>query len=1438
MKIKRTLNIEHRTSNSEGIRSCKALPFDVQRSAFGVRCFPRAQQRGMALIITVILLSVLTLMALAFLAISRRERGAVTTTTETASARLAADAALANAEAQILANVLSTTNPYNFGLVVSTNYINPMGFRSGVSSFTNVNYTYAGGAPLSSDDLLINLANLYYSPRPPVFIGNDFRFYLDLNRNSVDDPNGWLPETNSLGLPTGAINFMVGDPEWIGVLQRPDQPYGPNNPFVARFAFIAVPIGNALDLNYIHNQAHRGLPSLPMDSTVNPPAGVANSHDDIFIRNEGVGSWEINLAAFLVDLNTNQWGQVIGTPANGNTTYYYYQYFPYINRGYAFDDTRALLAYRYNNDFNTLVPIGNQPGYLFGNPGINAFSYDYIDGYTYGQPLLGTAGFDLPTLDKDKLLIAETPPAPWVGADNTNHFFTHQELFDTSKTALGVAHAQVVAGNDFSDRLFAAGTITPPHQATYDRYTFYRLLSQLGTDSTPEQGKMNLNYSNAVAYFDANGIVTNITIIPGAETNFTAWTPIQFFTIAADRMLRAYSQEWLVSNPSNYVATYGMTTNIGTVPNPTNIPVQFGISDIPVLVSNQFVYTPAVQRVLQLAANIYDATTNTYFPSVFRPLFSRDVVGLSTNLYITGYTNVLSVSGPDDPQLVQPVDAMALITNNIPVNLATNVYGVPWIIGAKKGFPNFNEFVLENIVGMTRRLNLTRDTNAGPYKVDITGTNQMYLLSLDSSVGLDFWNSYNSSFPDAVTVTYRETTLLTITSDEPGFNAHPGVVQPMGFSFAYTSPLFSDWLGSPTPWVGGLPNTHSLYTPLNIPDYPVLTNSVYRTRFAGLTPGTLPFGFIGPRLIPTNYLGTLGMTLLFETNTPGFPLPHFGLLTTNQLQVFILDQDLAGANHVIDYAHFEQNNSLDLNAEIFSDDPNGLTYPSDNVGIWNTNIDTITGVPYGIENQIKISRGLDNDDAGLGKPPKEDGTWQGDPDAMQYGTTPVAQQAFFQAFFQPYGTIATVHDSYGQTNASNPLASVQAPYAPTRYAVGYTILQANDPLVHYLASDLTPSWPPTILDLPHKFNNSISNIPPLTSSKSLHLGFLNLNYQPWGNTNWLVVDPNAYNLAERDPLVWQSDNWDFPTYKFPTVGWLGRVHRGTPWQTVYMKSPPVDLGTWENWTGDSISSGFDANNSAPVQDRLLFDLFTTAFDDNATRGQLSVNVGAPNGPSLAAWSALFSGVIVLSNNAADPFIQINPQRNGSVAYFTAFPIQPAGAYDATLPLTLQPPLAQIVAGINQTRSNFVNADGLKGAFEHVGDILAVPQLTTNSPFLNKDLIQQTNGISDEMYEWLPQQTMSLLRVGGSPQTPMRYVIYSYGQTLKPAPNSVYTGSGHFGMITNYQIVSETATRAVVRFGSVLTNPPPTLTTNGWIPTPSVMTNNNVVIESFNVLPPD
>jgi hypothetical protein len=285
--------------------------------------------------------------------------------------------------------------------------------------------------------------------------------------------------------------------------------------------------------------------------------------------------------------------------------------------------------------------------------------------------------------------------------------------------------------------------------------------------------------------------------------------------------------------------------------------------------------------------------------------------------------------------------------------------------------------------------------------------------------------------------------------------------------------------------------------------------------------------------------------------------------------------------------------------------------------------------------------------------------------------------------------------------------------------------------------------------------------------------------------------------------MYSSDYWDFPTNKLPTTGWLGRVHRGTPWQTVYLKSLSVQPAVWTNWTGDL--NYFDAAAEAPDQDRLLFDSFTTAFNDNASRGTLSVNAGALGGQDLAAWSALFSGIVVPTDMNGD---------------FTN--ISPAGVYDLTAPSTNWPPLVQIVNSINNARAGLVSPDGLRGVFEHAGSILNASYLTEQSPYLSG--LNPTNQINDEMYEWLPQQIMSLVRVG----TP-RYVIYSYGQALKPAKSGIYLGGGpFFGMVTNYQVSAEIATRTVVRIETTRTN------TAGAV----TVTPPHAVIESFNILPPD
>jgi len=93
--------------------------------------------------------------------------------------------------------------------------------------------------------------------------------------------------------------------------------------------------------------------------------------------------------------------------------------------------------------------------------------------------------------------------------------------------------------------------------------------------------------------------------------------------------------------------------------------------------------------------------------------------------------------------------------------------------------------------------------------------------------------------------------------------------------------------------------------------------------------------------------------------------------------------------------------------------------------------------------------------------------------------------------------------------------------------------------------------------------------------------------------------------------------------------------------------------------------------------------------------------------------------------------------------------------------------------------------------------------------------QQQQALNDAAIERIPQQILGLLRLD---QTP-RFVIYSYGQALKPAEHSIVTSGPYFGLCTNYQVTAEVATRAVVRIEGAPTNP-------------------RVVIENYNVLPPE
>jgi hypothetical protein len=896
---------------------------------------------------------------------------------------------------------------------------------------------------------------------------------------------------------------------------------------------------------------------------------------------------------------------------------------------------------------------------------------------------------------------------------------------------------------------------------------------------------MNINYDNIDL---TNGVASS--------TNFMSWQPLAFFTNAADRLLRAYTTEWRNSNPTNFATTFYTVTssNITSLDQWTNYPA-FGIGHIPVLVSNQFVYSSAVNRLLQLAANMYDATTTNYYPSVFRPTFWVTNEFGNRNVYIDGYADVSQYSSMNllqvgFPPLDTPVDVTstspALVPNARVNAYYGNVYGVPWIIGAKKGFPNFNKFAMQDVVQIERKLQIFKSVagTLGP-------TNQMYIFSVSNSIGINCWNSYSNQYPNPVQLVIRDNLSMMLINDG-GAKSVVFSTYPLPYPINATLPVTPTWPGSAwSKTFYASPAVNSFVTPINTTIQFMPSNVFY----SGTTPP------------PVKGFYPSAPSLGWETNKTDFSIPNFGLLVTNRLQVFMLD-----GNHVIDYAQFAgPDSSRNLNAEFqTSVSARGYDY------LWSTSSNTYN-VPWGIVNQIDISDGQYNSLV---------------PNSYWTDSEASDEMSGFGAFMGFGAANGSSTAQFYKTN--NP---AQVPYTPTVTTSEYISWQANDPLVHYLASDLnfqgTESGGPT------------TGITVTNTLLRPNYFWWNDRYQPWGRNSQMAntggVDPNPANLAFKDPLVRMSDNWDFPKNKFPTVGWLGRVHRGTPWQTVYLKATNIlaettstdssyGTNTWMAWTGNFNITNVTYN--APVQDRLLFDLFTTAFNDNATRGTLSVNQNY-----LAAWSALFSGVVALSNSAPDSHLSLVPQYQYPPPSNSYVIIQPAGLAGSTSPL------GRLVQGINNRRATFINADGLVGAFEHVGDILSVPQLTEQSPFLNwNDPVQQQNGISDEMMEWLPQQTMSLLRASASP----RYVIYCYGQTLKPAPDSIVTSGGaYFGMITNYQIVSEIATRAVVRFNTTTTNV--VTFTNGlnadgvyvtnWFTVP-VVTNNNAVIESFNILPPD
>jgi hypothetical protein len=186
-------------------------------------------------------------------------------------------------------------------------------------------------------------------------------------------------------------------------------------------------------------------------------------------------------------------------------------------------------------------------------------------------------------------------------------------------------------------------------------------------------------------------------------------------------------------------------------------------------------------------------------------------------------------------------------------------------------------------------------------------------------------------------------------------------------------------------------------------------------------------------------------------------------------------------------------------------------------------------------------------------------------------------------------------------------------------------------------------------------------------------------------------------------------------------------------------------------------------------------------------------------------------------------------------------VDPTTAYSPWVIEPGTPQIAQIVNSINHARTNQFDiirnpdpnanrnmpyvpilrtntlANRRADVFRTMGEIVSAPGLSVQSPFLNRSGAQVQAVWTDKAVEYIPQQILSLVQ-----RDEPRFVVYSFGQSLKPAPRSLTTDPSFYHMCTNYQITGEVITKTTFRVEGQPRNPQNPL---------------RPVVEKYEILPP-
>lgn len=1280
-------------------------------------CPTSPNQRGVALVITLILLAVISTLAIAFLGLTQRETSSVDSMARTTDAEVSADSALERAKAEITA-VYPARNQN-----VAANGPNILGPDMTVSVCCQ-NYDNVPGSPtyrrtISYDRLNpdFRITNRY-DAAPPVFVQTnavvnaanplDDRFFLDLNRNGIFEDTGRVPDTTDVAAGPGrfqfdassgniSTNWRIGDPQWIGVLQNPRRAHSANNRFIGRYAFMVVPAGRTLDVNWIHNDTK---------STALPTPGLS-----WYARNQGVGGYENNLAGFFCDLNANIWNNP-NAPYNA-AGYVHNTDLGTASRGTAFSDAWDVLSFRFagskNNQNNLYQLFPNIPP-----ANLDAlFQNDLVDSYALSFP----SGPD-----------NDVPGRIWPGSDSTNHLFSLHDYFGRIQSV--------------SNRLAVVSGLGN----SYDRYTYYRMLAQLGTDSPEEEeeGKIDVNYVNIPSPVTGERILAS-DLVPWSTTNSQPFIhrlgrpvdmgrplPELFFITAVTNLLaREPALAFMVTNKlnPNVALSIPIFTNGATFT--TNLPL------------NGPLYSARLHQLLQVVANIHDATTGSksgetfpFYPSIFRPWFTAS----NGNVYITDYSLVTDSATNFQSNFrwrdLESGDRLSSDSGSSDL-----VYGIPLIVGARKGYPNFNELAVVTMAEASRKLLVTRSTLGK----DWDKLEQDFSLGIRTKIQLEARNSYSFANIRPLQLQVGLNVRLQV---KERTNLAPILTTNWVTGVQYNYPV-SRWPGEPQ---GSQQNDSYVATPLfetNYFNWSVFTNA----------DGTLP---------------TNGWTASLE----------------NRMLYYLVDTSVPGGR-IVDVVTFNRpTNYFEIGRLMEEPIPGGGALAR----IWSS--DKTGKTAEGIRVQLAVSAGA---------PRVSEGVW-GNYDQLTARSKDDAITKF-QEFM----------------NDQNLLGTNQAPFSPILAMVQANYYQVSDPLVHY-----------TFEDLGNDTQKSVYSTEPLNGIRTnlnISIGSRNPNTVTWNRGQFGETSGTAgegpLDSTVRDPGMVHSDYWDFPTNSFPNLGALGRVHRGTPWQTVYFKSRSPNQN-WIDHTGNQRANHPNAANlMQPRRDWELLDVFTSSPHPNAARGRMSINQ-----TNLAAWSAVLSGVMaseVIENPDAEGFIK------GTNTWMQPAAIAPLGGPVGSI--------ETIVTNINAHRTLYSsNAYNPYGEFTRLSQLLSAPVLTDDSPFLNNALFnaRKPEGnaqVFDTDYERIPAQILSLLKVGEP-----RFVIYAWGQSLKPArlgfegidrPLSGPSIDPGTKVVNNYQVTGEVATRAVVKV--VFPERESNNTTDPGYVRPDYR-KPRLVVESFNIIP--